>query len=210
MPRSIATATRSSGAASSRNPTAARQLHGLHLDRRQPRIGIGKPALPTAPRRDRRYQGLEEAVHGSEAPRRVHTGGGGLGIARKRGPRLGERIEFVVFGFEERRIVVRFGEMVQAKDLRRAVPHDMSVDSGGAARRIGHALARPHKSHRDRESRIVERRQRPNGRENSAKKRAKPCGQGQPRGGNREGAIENRKCFTRRQILDRQNAIASE
>jgi hypothetical protein len=162
------------------------------------------------PRRDRRCEGLEEAVHGSQAPRRVHAAGGGLGIARKLGPRVGERIEFGVVGFEERRIVLRFGEMVQAKDLRPAVPHDMPVDGGGAALRIGHSLARPDKSHRDRESCIVERRQRTNGRENAARKRAKPCGQDKPHGCSWDVAVENRQCFTRRQILDRQNSIAIE
>ena len=185
-------------------------LHGLHLDRRQPRIGIGKRALPAAPRRDRRYEGLDEAVHRSEAPRRVHAAERRLGIARSLAHAWASEFEFVVFGFEERRIVLRFGEMVQAKDLRRAVPHDMPIDSGGAALWIGHSLARPHKSHRNGESRVVERRQRPNRRENSARKRAKPCGQSQPRGCNRDGAIENRQCFTRRQILDWHNAIASE
>ena len=110
---------------------------------------MGKRALPAAPRRDRRCEGLDEAVHGSEAPRRVHAAEGGLGTARKLGPRAGERIEFVVFDFEERRIVLRFGEIVKAEDLRHAVPHDMPVDSGGTALWIGHSLARPHKSHRN-------------------------------------------------------------
>ena len=69
---------------------------------------------------------------------------------------MGKQIEFGVFGFEEERVVLRFGERVQSKDLRRAVPHNMPVDSGSAALRIGQPFARPHKSHRDIESCIVE------------------------------------------------------
>ena len=54
---------------------------------------------------------------------------------------MGEQIEFVVFGFEEGRIVFLFGERVQPKDLWRAVPHNMAVDSGGAALRIDQLFA---------------------------------------------------------------------
>ena len=123
---------------------------------------------------------------------------------------MGERIKFVVFEFEERWVVFHFGEMVQSKDLRRAVPHNMPVDSGGAALRIGQPFARPHKSHRDIESCIVEWGQRTHGPEKSARKRTNPCGRGNPRGCNRNVAIKNRQCFTRRQVLDQQNAIAIE
>src|SRR5208283_4608198 len=85
-------------------PNGGAPLHGLHLNRYQPRIGIGKSALPVPPCRDRRDEGVDEAVRGSETPRCVHTAGGGLCIGRKLGPRMGERIEFAVFGFEEGRV----------------------------------------------------------------------------------------------------------
>ena len=166
-------------------------LHGLHLNRCQSRIGIGKPALPAAPRRDRRDEGVDEAVHGSETPRCVHTERGRLGITRKLGPHMGEQIEFGVFGFEKGRVVVRFGERVQSRDLRRAVAHNMPVDSGGTALRIDQAFASPHKSHRDIESCIVEWGQRTQCPENSPRKRTKPCGQGNPHGCNRDLAIKN-------------------
>ncbi len=64
------------------------------------RLEIPFDTLEAAPRRDRRCKGLDEAVHGSEAPRRARAAGGRLGIARKLGPRVGERIELVVSWFE--------------------------------------------------------------------------------------------------------------
>ncbi len=84
------------------------------------RLEIPFDTLEAAPPRDRRCEGLDEAAHGSEAPRRVRAAGG----ARHRSkawPTRGRANRVVVFGFEQRRIVLRFEEMVQTKDSRRAV-----------------------------------------------------------------------------------------